>query len=191
MFVGGALVTHLQCTFFPIIMVPWWGVGDLLINSLSSELSSLPDDYTVTSASWWNKVFFHTSLYCIQYSLLYSRWALKTELFHCYSHFVLSYYFTGTLGWGNYRILRKWTLQKTNSTVKPLPDSPSGGIPASGTESLSHNITKVMILAKSPVHILCSPATDLPLRQSILSCLLRNNVIIKNQKGILRQNSGI
>lgn len=36
MFVGGALVTHLQHTFFPIIMVPWWSAGDSLAHRQSS-----------------------------------------------------------------------------------------------------------------------------------------------------------
>lgn len=154
----------LQLSSFPIITVPWWGVGDLLTNSPSSELEQF--------ARWLHSDFCflrelsalpHQVCMSVQYSALYSMWALKTELFHYYSHFALSYCFTGTPWSGNYRILTKWTLQKTNSTVKPLPDSPSGWTPASGTESLSHSITKLMMLTKSPVaYTLCSPTTDLP-----------------------------
>lgn len=154
----GPLWLTSNCTFFPITTVPWWGVGDLLTNSPSSELKQfarwLHSDFCFLrelSVLPHQSVWVYSTQHC-------TVWALKAELIHYYSHFALSNCFTGTLWWGNYRIL-----QKTNSTMKPLPDSPSGWTPASATESLCYNITKLMMFTKSPVaHTLCSPTTDLP-----------------------------
>lgn len=189
-FVGGALVTHLQHTLphhrGPLVEC-WWftNAQPVILTQAVCQMTTLwlllpqwiksvlPHHFVSLVGELWRQ----TCSTAIPVSPVLPSFAFSYCFWGPTEHLSLVFNPSFSIWSGNYP---EEHFSRLTALRSPLPDTPLGWIPAPGTEYLSYVTTQLMMLTRSPaVHILCSLTIDLSLAQIILICLLGKNSIVK------------